>query len=155
MVLPKGKERKVRTMSDWLVGVCFVGGFMGGLVLLCFIISKSLNLAYDNTDKKHRKEHPEFFCLYDEFNEKDTTACRFYNKEVVPLKRKVDAILKEEPYWPQEVREQKMEELEEIRRKIYIGECMYKGLDKETKEARKKVADYVHSHNIKWAGNWD
>jgi hypothetical protein len=32
---------------------------------------------------------------------------------------------------------------------------MYKGLDKETEEARKKVADYVHTHNIKWAGDWN
>lgn len=48
-----------------------------------------------------------------------------------------------------------MGEVEKLRREIYTAECMYKGLDKETQEARQKVADYVHTHNIKWAGIWD
>ena len=50
---------------------------------------------------------------------------------------------------------QKMEEIEKLRREIYTAECMDRALDKETEEAKKKVADYVREHNIKWAGDWD
>jgi hypothetical protein len=64
-------------------------------------------------------------------------------------------MLKDVSYWPREVRELKMEEAEGLRREIYIAEATRKRLNKETDEARQKVADYVHANNIKWAGDWD
>ena len=136
-------------------GLIFVCCFFGGAALLCFVIWKVMDFIDKRNDSKHHKEHPEYFRLWEDFDEKTDTACRFYNTEVAPRKRKVDYMLRDEPYWPQEVREQKMEEVEKLRREIYTGECMYNGLDKEAEEARKKVADYVHSHNVKWAGVWD
>lgn len=146
------QERKVRTMNDGLIFVCC---FFCGLALMCFVLCKIMNYIDKRKDKKHHKEHPEFFRLREDFSEKANTACRFYNKEIASRKSKVDDMLKEEPYWPQEVREQKMEEVEKLRREIYTAECMRKGLDKDTQEARQKVVDYVQTHNIKWAGVWD
>lgn len=142
-------------MSEGLLAVYCWLGFTGGLALICFIIAKVTNFIDKRNDRKRHKEHPEFFRLYDDYNEKGSIACRFHNIEIVPRKRKIDYMLKEEPYWPQEVREQKMEEVEKLRREIYTAECMNKALDKDTQEARQKVADYVHAHNIKWAGEWD
>lgn len=142
-------------MSDEMMVAYFWLGFTGGLALLCFVIWKVTDFIYNRKDKKHRKEHPEFFRLREDFSEKANIACRFYNNEIAPHKSKVDYMLKEEPYWPQEVRGQKMEEVEKLRREIYTGECMYKGLNKETQEARQKVVDYVQKHNIKWAGIWE
>ena len=142
-------------MSDEMMAVCFWLGFCGGLALLCFVIWKVTDFIDKKRTRRHHKEHPEFFRLYDDYREKGDTGCRFHNTEIAPRKRKVKAMLEEEPYWPREVREKKMEEVEKLRREIYTGECMYKGLNKETEEARKKVADYVHTHNIKWAGDWN
>lgn len=142
-------------MSDELIFVCWFLGFIGGMFLLGFILCKLVDFIYKQKDKKHHKEHPEYFRLYNDFSDKANTACRFHNTEIAPRKRKVKAMLEEEPYWPREVYEQKMEEVEKLRREIYTGECMCKGLDKETQEARQKVADYVRKHNIKWAGDWN
>lgn len=139
-------------MNDGLIFVCC---FFGGLVLLCFVICKVMDFIYNQKDKKYHKEHPEFFRLSEDFSEKANIACRFYNKEIAPRKSKVDYMLKDEPYWPQEVRGQKMEEVEKLRCEIYTAECMYKGLNKETDEARQKVVDYVQTHNIKWGGVWE
>lgn len=136
-------------------GLIFVCCFFGGMALMCFVIWKVMGFIDKRNDRKHHKEHPEYFRLYDDYREKGDAGCRFHNTEIAPRKRKVKAMLEEEPYWPREVREQKMEEVEKLRREIYTGECMYKGLNKETEEARKKVADYVHTHNIKWAGDWN
>ena len=149
------QERKVRIMSEGLFAAYCWLAFIGGLALICFIIVKVTRYHVNRKDRKRHKEHPEFFRLYDDYYEKGNIACRFHNSEIAPRKRKVDFILKDEPYWPQEVRKQKMEEVEKLRREIYTAECMYKGLDKETQEARQKVADYVHANNIKWAGDWD
>ena len=142
-------------MNAEVIAVLAFLSFLGIISLLCFVIFKIMDFVDKRKDKKHRKEHPEFFRLYEEFTEKADTACRFHNNEIVPSKRKVDYLLKEEPYWPQQVRKQKMEEVEELRRKIYIGECMYKALNKDMQESRQKVVDYVRTHNIKWAGDWE
>lgn len=142
-------------MDESVLGLLAIFGFFALIALAVYAEFKISDVLSDRKEAKRRKEHPEFFRLYDEYDEKGTTACRFYNTEIAPRKRKVDAMLKEEPYWPREVREQKVEEIEKLRREIYTAECMDKGLDKETEEARKKVAEYVHTHNIKWAGDWD
>lgn len=142
-------------MSNEMIAVYAWLGFIGSLALICFVIAKVTDFINKRKDKKHHKEHPEFFRLYDDYDEKGNIACRFHNNEITPRKRKIDYMLREEPYWPQEVREQKMEEVEKLRREIYTAECMHRGLDKETEEARQKVADYVHANNIKWAGDWD
>lgn len=136
-------------------GLIFVCCFFGGLILACFVLCKIMDFICERKNKKHHKEHPEFFRLREDFSEKANTACRFHNNEIAPRKRKVKAMLEEEPYWPREVREQKMEEVEKLRREIYTAECMYKGLNKDTHDARQKVVDYVQTHDIKWAGVWE
>ena len=141
-------------MNDGAIGLLIIFGAIGGLLALVWLDFKIYDWVSERNEAKHHKEHPEFFRLYDDFSEKGDTACRFHNTEIAPRKRKVDYMLKQEPYWPREVREQKMEEVEKLRREIYTAECMCKGLDKETQEARQKVVDYVHAHNIKWAGDW-
>ena len=142
-------------MDESVLGLLAFFGFILFLALMVYAEFKISDALRNRKEAKRRKEHPEFFRLYDEYDEKGTTACRFYNTEIAPRKRKVKAMLDEEMYWPQEVREQKMAEVEKLRREIYTAECMDRALDKETEEAKKKVADYVHTHNIKWAGNWD
>ena len=149
------QERKVRIMETEMFGLCVCLCFLGGLPALCFVICKTLNFIDKKRNQKHHKEHPEFFRLREDFSEKANIACRFYNSEIAPRKRKVDYMLKEEPYWPREVREQKIEEVEKLRREIYTAECVHKGLDKDTQEARQKVVVYVQTYNIKWAGVWD
>lgn len=142
-------------MSGEMISACVIFGSIGGTILVSFIVSKIMDFIYKRKNKKRHEEHPEFFRLRDEFGEKVDVACNFYNKEISPRKCKVDSMLKEEHYWPQEVREKKMEEIEKLRCSIYTAEWMYKGLNKETQEARQKVVEYVREHNIKWAGDWE
>lgn len=141
-------------MNGEMFDVLVFFGIIFGLGLLCFIICMIMTFVNKRKDKKRHEEHPEFFRLRDEFGKKVDIACDFYNNEISPRKCEVDSMLREEHYWPQEVREQKMEEVEKLRREIYIAECTYKGLDKDTQEARQKVVEYVREHNIKWAGDW-
>ena len=126
-----------------------------GLGLLCFVICQIMNFFDKRADKKHHKEHPEYFRLRENFGEKANDVCRFYNIEIAPRKQKVDYILKEEPYWPQEVREKKMEELERLRREIYYAEDTYKYMNRAMENARLDVVEYVQAHGIKWAGVWE
>lgn len=142
-------------MEAELLGLVICLCVLGGLSVLCFTICKILNFIDKKQNQKHHKEHPEFFRLREDFSEKANIACRFHNNEIAPRKNKVDYMLRDEPYWPQEVREQKMEEVEKLRREIYTAECMHKGLEKDMYESRQKVVDYVQTHDIKWAGVWE
>lgn len=142
-------------MNAEAFGALVFFGIVVGMGLLCFMIYQITNFIDKRMDKKHHKEHPEFFCLRDDFNEKANDACRFYNNEIASRKSKVDYLLKEEPYWPQEVREKKMEELEKLRREIYYAEDDYKYMNRAMENARQDVAEYVRTHNIKWAGVWE
>lgn len=142
-------------MADNVLAVLIFFGFILFIASMVFVEFKLCDAITNRKEAKHRKEHPEFFRLYKEYDEKGSDTCRFHNREIALRKRKVDAMLKEEPYWPQEVREKKMEELEKLRREIYTAECMHKVLNKKTEEAREKVADYVKANNIKGAEDWD
>lgn len=130
-------------------------GVFAGLVLVLFLYYKFWDWVEDRKWEKRRKQHPEFFRLREDFSDKANERCRWYNKEIAPRKRNVKALLEEEPYWPKEVYEQKMEEVEKLRREIYTAEIMERAMDKTTEEARQKVVDYVRTHNIKWAGVWE
>ena len=142
-------------MDESVLGLLAIFGFFAFIALAVFAEFKISDALSNRKEAKRRKEHPEFFRLYDDFDKKGTAACRFYNAEIAPRKRKVEAMLKEEIYWPQEVREQKMEEVEKLRREIYYAEDTYKYMDRATENARQDVADYVKANNIEWAGDWD
>ncbi len=142
-------------MDESALGLLAIFGFFAFIALAVYAEFKIGDILSNRKEAKHRKEHPEFFRLRDEFGEKVETKSNYYNKEISPRKCKVDSMLREEAYWPQEVRGQKMEEVEKLRREIYTAECTYKELDKDTQEARQKVVEYVRTHNIKWAGVWE
>lgn len=142
-------------MDESVLGLLAIFGFFAFIALAVYVEFKIGDVLSNRKEAKHRKEHPEFFRLRDEFTEKVEIKGNYYNNEIAPRKRKVDFMLKEERYWPQEKQEQKMEEVEKLRREIYTAECMYKELDKDTEEARQKVVEYVREHNIKWAGVWE
>ena len=142
-------------MDESVLGLLAIFGFFAFIALAVYVEFKIGDVLSNRKEAKHRKEHPEFFRLRDEFAEKVEIKGNYYNNEIAPCKRKVDFMLKEERYWPQEMQEQKMEEVEKLRRKIYTAECMYKELDKDTEEARQKVVEYVQKYNIKWAGVWE
>lgn len=142
-------------MDESVLGLLAIFGFFAFIGLAVYAEFKIGDILSNRKEAKHRKEHSEFFRLRDEFAEKIEIKGNYYNKEISPRKCKVDSMLKEETYWPQEVREQKMEEIENLRREIYTAECTYKELDKDTQEARQKVVEYIRTHNIKWAGVWE
>ena len=155
MILSKGQERKDKIMSDEMMSVYVIFGSIGGAILVSFIVSKIMDFIDRRRNKKHLKEHPEYFRLYKDFSDKANTGRHFYNTEIASRKRKVDSMLKEEHYWSQEVREQKMEEIEKLRREICFAEDTYKYMNRETDNARQKVVEYVRTHDIKWAGVWE
>ena len=142
-------------MSNGAIGLLVIFGIIGGLFALVWLDFKICDWVNKLDEAKHRKEHPEFFRLCDEYSEKAYRACDFHNKTIAPYMKKIDDMMKEADYLPQEVINQHEEKIEELRNRLFAAKSIEKGYDNMAKEARKKVVEYIHANNIKWAGNWD
>lgn len=134
--------------------------FLAFIIMMAIVVVLSLGIAalcngiVDRREKKRKKAHPELFQWFEECDEKASNACHWHNTEVVPLKRKVDAIINEMPYYPASTKIKKEAELEELRNDIQAAKMICNKLDEETEEVRTRIHDYVEEHDLKWAKNW-
>lgn len=124
------------------------------LAILTITIIKVDNWRYDRMDAKRRAEHPQLYLWFDECEEAGRQSCMWYNQQIAPLKREVDAILKEIDYYPAEQRAEKEAELEELRKRIYVAQAIKKSLEEKVEEVKTKIKKYVADNNLEWAKKW-
>lgn len=124
------------------------------LAILTITIIKVDNWRYDRRDAKRRAEHPQLYLWFDECEEAGRQSCMWHNEQIAPLKREVDAILKEIDYYPAEQRAEKEAELEELRKRIYVAQAIKKSLEEKVEEVKTKIKKYVADNNLEWAKKW-
>jgi hypothetical protein len=133
----------------------FILGAMLAIILFFAVVIKVTDKVvehyYTKQDAKRRREHPELFRLFDECREKSDESIRWYNNEIAPRKREVDAILKTIDYLPKKQRAQEEDRLEEIRDRIYLAKITRKVLEEELEEIKNKIRKYVVDNNVEWA----
>ena len=124
------------------------------LAILTIVLIKVDNWRYDRKDAKRKAEHPQLYLWFDECEEAGRQSCIWYNEQIAPLKREVDAILKEIDYYPAEQRAEKEAELEELRKRIYVAQAIKKSLEEKVEEVKTKIKKYVADNNLEWAKKW-
>ena len=124
------------------------------LAILTIVLIKVDNWRYDRKDAKRKAEHPQLYLWFDECEEAGRQSCIWYNEQIAPLKREVDAILKEIDYYPAEQRAEKEAELEELRKRIYVAQAIKRSLEEKVEEVRAKIKKYVADNNLEWAKKW-
>jgi hypothetical protein len=129
--------------------MAFVGGLLA-LILISICIDKVLNYI----DQKKRKQHPMLFILKEQTDEASDRFWNWRTKEINTRKNKIDKILADMPYYPKEVKAQKEEEVEKLRREVYVAMTTEKVLKEELDKCRKATRDYIEKHNITWMENW-
>lgn len=127
----------------------FVGGALA-MVLISICISKFLNYI----DQRRRKQHPMLFTLQEQTHEASERFWNWRTKEVNARKNKIDKILADMPYYPKEVKAQKEEEVEKLRREVYVAMTTDKVLKEELDKCREATRDYIKKHNLTWMENW-
>ena len=128
--------------------------FCGSIILLSVGICWTWGKGQDRITAKRKAEHPELFKLFEAVGERSTMSCRWYNKEIAPRKRQVDAILKEWDYYTEKTKSEKEKELEELREAIELARVTENLIDGELRDLRQQVRDYITKHEIKWANGW-
>lgn len=127
---------------------------IGIIILFVSVVCWIMDRAYDYRQKKRERNHPQLFALIDETNEKLDRYFNWRDKEIDPLNKGIDAILKAIKYYPKAVLAEKEEELEKLKEKLYIASITEKVLHQEWEDARKKVYDYVEKYDLQWARDW-
>jgi vacuolar-type H+-ATPase subunit I/STV1 len=137
-----------------LMSLMAVAGLVAVVAIITIAIIKVDNWRYDRRDAKRRQAHPQLYLLFNECEEAGRQSCMWYNEQIAPLKREVDAILKEIDYYPAEQRAEKEAELEELRKRIYVAQAIKKSLEEKVEEVRIKIKKYVADNNLEWAKKW-
>jgi len=131
--------------------------FLGIIVVsvgLSLAISGIINLCIDLAEKKRKNAHPQLWVWFDECDEAGQEECRWHNAQIAPLKKKIDAILREWDYYTAETKLQKEEELENLRKAIENADVVYREMHDKTEAIRSKIHDYVEEHDLEWARHW-
>ena len=137
-----------------LASLAVVVGVVAVVAVVTIAIIKVDNWRYDRRDVKRRQAHSQLYLWFDECEEAGRQSCKWYNEQIAPLKREVDAILKEIDYYPAEQRAKKEVELEELRKRIYVAQAIKKSLEEKVEEVRTKIKKYVADNNLEWAKKW-
>ena len=134
---------------EGILAMVFVGGVLA-LILICICVDKFLKYI----DKKRREQHPMLLILQEQTDEASERFWSWRTKEINTRKNKIDKILADMPYYPKEVKAQKEEEVEKLRREVYVAMTTDKVLKEELDKSRKATRDYIEKHNITWMENW-
>lgn len=134
---------------EGILALVFVGAVLA-MILISICISWLLNYI----DKKKRKQHPMLFILKEQADEASDRFWNWRTKEINTRKNKIDKILADMPYYPKEVKAQKEEEVEQLRREVYVAMTTDKVLKEEYDRCKKATRDYIEKHNITWMENW-
>lgn len=134
---------------EGILVMAFVGGLLA-LILIYICVDKLSKYI----DQKRRKQHPMLFTLQEQANEASERFWDWRTKEINARKNKIDKILADMPYYPKEVKAQKEEEVEKLRREVYVAMTAEKVLKEEYDRCKKATRDYIEKHNITWMENW-
>ena len=130
-------------------------GIMALLGLVVFFGTGVILAAVeDYKDVKRRKMHPDLYRWFDEADKKGSESIIWYNHEIAPRKKQIDAILRDWDYYTAKEREQKEKELEELRNRIHRANIAYRVLEEEKETICDKIRKYVADKNLEWAKKW-
>lgn len=139
--------------------MCAVGSIalVGGAILVGWGLAKIMDWRWTRIENKRKKEHPHLFELV---RERDALSCKigaWCRNEILPRKKEIDLIVKEDIYWPEDVKAKKRKRLEQLRNELYAALMEDARMEAELAGIRVKIADYVTNNNIKWARErgWD
>ena len=119
-------------------------------VIAGFITSKVIDIK----KARRKKAHPQLWDWFDECDKLSIESVNWYNREIAPLKREIDRLLKDLDYLPREQRAKREEELERLRVRVHVAKTMNDTIDRKTQEVRDRIHKYVEDNNLEWARKW-
>lgn len=124
---------------------------LGLLALISFLGCALLNTCLDFIDKRREEQHPKLYKMFEEVHEIGSEICLLHNKQILPLKQKIDWIFAETPYFPEAERISQERILESLRCEVHDLTLQERKLIAQEEEIRKEIKKYVEDNNLVWA----
>lgn len=124
--------------------------FILGGVIVWFITSKVMDIK----EARRKKAHPQLWDWFDECDALSIERVNWHNKEIAPLKREIDRLLKDLDYLPREQRAKREEELERLRVRVHVAKTVNDTMNRRTQDIRDKIHKYVEDNDLEWARKW-
>ena len=110
-----------------------------------------VNTCLDFIDKRREEQHPKLYKMFEEVHEIGSEICLLHNKQILPLKQKIDRILAETPYFPEAEKISEERVLESLRCEAHDLTLQERKLIAQEEEVRKEIRKYVEDNNLVWA----
>lgn len=126
-------------------------GLLALIAGISFLGCALLNTCLDFVDKRREKQHPKLYKMFEEIHEIGSEICVLHNKQILPLKQKIDRILAEMPYFSKAEKFLQERILESLRCEIHDLTIQERKLIAQEEEIRKEIRKYVEDNNLVWA----
>ena len=136
-------------MMNFLVAMVI----FGGCVFVTWLIYAIVNAVWEHKELAKREAHPQFYGWIAELNEKVSEEIHFHNNEIVPLKKEIDRLLAEQPYYTAEKQVQVLDFLEECRQALADRQYELKRMKFQSAKLRCRIREYNKEHNLESGWN--
>lgn len=125
----------------------------GGCVLVAWLLCSAINAIFEHKELKKRTAHPQFYGWIAELNEMVAKEVSYHNKEIAPLKREIDRLIAEQPYYAADKRLLMAGVLEEYRQTLADRQYELKRMEFESAKLRNRIREYNKEHELE--KGWD
>lgn len=136
-----------------MMNVLVAAAIFGGCVLVTWIPYAIINAHVEHKELEKRKAHPKFYGWIAELDEKIDVEARYRVNEIAPLKREIDRLIAEMPYFTTEEQVRMLDVMEEYREALADRQYELKRMEFESSKLRNHIREYNKEHNLE--SGWD
>ena len=136
-----------------MLNVLAAAAIFGGCIFVTWVIYAIITAIYEHKELAKRQAHPQFYGWIAELNEKAHEEACYRVNEIAPLKREIDRLIAEMPYFTTEEQVRMMDVLEEYREALADRQHELKRMEFENSKRRHRIREYNREHNLE--SGWD
>jgi len=126
-------------MADNELGATVFGIILVGFIGFLFIGGLIYSFIEKHKEKKYEKLYPEVFDLIHKLNKLQDEFCKWYNKNITPLRNELEYRLNQLKYLPKNKLKEEEKELEELKEELYQLEIKHKEQYEEENKIREQI----------------
>jgi hypothetical protein len=122
-------------------------------IFVTWVIYAIVNAIWEHKVLKKRLAHPKFYGWIAELDEKIDVEARYRVNEIAPIKREIDRLIAEQPYFTAEEQVRMLGVLEEYREALADRQYELKRMEFESAKLRNRIREYNKEHNLESGWN--
>ena len=122
-------------------------------IFVTWVIYSIVDAVIEHKELAKRKAHPQFYGWIAELNEKGREEVHYHNNEIAPLKREIDKLIADQPYYTADRRLLMAGVLEEYRQTLADRQQELERMKFESAKLRTRIKEYNKEHELESGWN--